>query len=526
MSINDKENFLLRNSKGEYINLYLSDKNKIIYDFYDDKGKFTKSSLLADVEVLDYSVDIDSSDRMHLVCLSKEGSLLYFINHTDNWSKNRLTSLDTKSNIFKYLTLKITTEKVHIFYSSSNLINPSVWTIHHISGDRKGWEKNVIISIAPGRSMMPFYVDYDKIGNIHLIYKNVVNGTQHVFYTFFSSFLQKWSKAPKCLTTSESDNLHPYLFTDSRDNLHVVWCTLINSNLQLVYKQFFSQGGYNTKWKSYNLPIKQSNITLPLIFEENGLLKITYKQNDMLKVLYSQDYGHTWKTDDKSIDLLANDITLINYASNFLMEKRKINNIYGKINNSIILYFTEGYVYKQKETINVTNPNQNISEPEVVELDIEKEEQSNDSNINALENSHFSLLDKANALENEEVKRFAKNTALDLDNYLSKTLDIKEIKEKIENMIYENTVSLDEKITTKEKSFTEVSKQLENIESITSKYKIENEDLLQLISSIEEKFKQNKSKIIDIEKQIHELKTIIENPPKEGFMDKVYKIFK
>lgn len=556
MSLYAKQNFLVKNSKGQFFNFYINSNSGISCDLFDENRFFKSSTQIIDVDILDFSVDIDKNDRIHLLSLTKDGKLIYYIYSNKNLSENFLTNLDIKSNTYRYITLKVTKEDIHIFYSFCNMINPNVWTIQHIIGNKKKWERKNIISITPGKFMSPFYVDFDKLGNIHLVYKNNVNGTQHIFYTSFNPFLKNWIRNPQMISNSDFDNLHPYMFVDNRNTIHVVWSSLNNSNLQLVYKQCPALNNQKNKWKNFNLPDIHGNCTHPVIFEDVGLLRILYRQNNLLKGLYSKDWGFSWSLDRTIENMNLENSKFIKFATNYPAgtNKLKINHIYGKINDTINLYCIGTYKKKVIDNIkyfsasnqytsdnNITNSIESVkfnhnntkSTDESKKDNIERNKSSDiipkkikHKETTNMSINEFSLSENLNSFEDENIKEFIRNTKLKLDIISTNTKHIHKLKNDIEKLIFDNAKLLERKTMLNKKDYQKVINQLENLNVLIKKYKEEYTEILQILSTTSKKYDDNLNEINKIESQISEIKNIIENSQKYSVFEKILKIFK
>ncbi|WP_155848356.1 hypothetical protein [Caldisalinibacter kiritimatiensis] len=493
-----------------------------------------ETTTLIENNIMDFSIDIDKNDRFHLLCITKKGDLQYYIYVNGKWLKNTLTKLNVKSNHYKYLTVKFVKNSIHIFYSYSNLINSQIWTIVHIVGYKDKWEKKNIISITPGKFMSPFFIDYDKFDNIHLIYSNMYKGIQHIYYTSFSSFLKRWMPAPKKISDLSADNIHPYMFIDRRNTVHVVWSILDHEKIKLQYKQLPSSKNYKNNWKNIKLPSISSKCTFPLVFESNNNLKIQYKANNQLNSLISDNYGATWHIDESINNISIDDITFIEYGSNYNVEKlnSKINHIYGDFKENIILYGTNLLMKSVKSSNhslnNLSSMNNKTRLDSTNRTDILPNKHTishtNTIKIN-LDNSNRQP-SSSNDFKEQGIKSFVSKNNLNIDSMLSKAKRESETKNNIEENIYKNVKELDEKIVLKKNDFNKIIKQLENLELLIEKYKEESKEFTETLEAIKEKNNLNDSQISEIQSQISEIKDIISNSNKSNILERILNIFK
>ncbi|SHH29807.1 hypothetical protein SAMN02745135_00346 [Caloranaerobacter azorensis DSM 13643] len=521
MSLHSKESFIVRTSTGIYYNIFYKN-NAIFSNTYDKNRKILESKELINLDIIDYSVDIDNNDKIHIICITKTGNIIYYIYFKNKLSKKHLTTLDVKSNRYDYFYLKVIKDEIHIFYAFSNIINSTVWTIQHIIGNKQSWEKKNVISITPGKYMSPYYIDFDKLGNIHLIYKNVESRTQQIYYTHYSSFLKSWSKYPIRVSDISVDNLHPYIFVDNRNIIHLVWSKLDNSNLRFVYKQRPVITNQKGKWKSVELPLSRSTYTHPVIYEDFGLLRILYKQNDSIKGLFSKDFGSSWVNDTSLNNFGNQDWKYYRYTSNNHNEKSKIkiNHIYAKITDTIELYC------KYLNTITLDTKNSTNNDIKISRLNLDTIEQKNKI-INKPEKSiAIDTADKSCSVEDNNIEEFVNNTNQQIKDIFSKTYNIDLIKKEIETLLLNNTKNLENKIKSNKNDLDSILTRLDNLNDLVTEYKKENQDISQIIKSINEKYEENLLYIENLESEINDLKNIIKNTPKKNLINKLKEFFK
>ena len=395
-----KKTTFIKNSKSESYSFCLTNKNTIMCNSFNDKGEYIKSLDIGDQNILDYDADIDHENIIHLLCLTKEGNLTYYIYHDERWANHVLTKLDVKSNKYKHLILKIVKNKIHIFYSVSNLLNYNLYTIKHVVSDKRKWDKNNIISTTLGKNPHAFYVAFDKTGGIHLVYQDIDKGKQHIYYTSYNTFLKKWSKCPEKISDGNSDNYSPFLFIDNNNSIHVTWSTSVNNSTELMYKQMSVLSNSKHVWKQYKLP-KCCNCSYPIIMQDNGVLKLLHNQNNILKCHYSNNHGYTWNTDESNANIDFESLEIIKFASNYTYDKlrMKVNYIYGKTKNKIELYYCSSY----SNSLNVNS----YEEDSTLYYDFNN---SNDTNICSLKDEENQRILNSNLNQINKTKKEKYNT--------------------------------------------------------------------------------------------------------------------
>ncbi|SHH61188.1 hypothetical protein [Sporanaerobacter acetigenes] len=344
MNVKIMKSSILRTLNGEYYNFYLNQNNKLMMDKFNSLNSLMSTSLVANEYILDFSAFIDEKDKVHLIYLLKDGNLIYSIYFNDKWSESLVGKFNLKSNIYNNLSIYIIENVIYIFYAYANLINKKIWTMEVIIGNKTNWTKKRITTILSENSFNSFRVDYDKIGNIHFVYTSREGEINQVYYTFYNTYMRNWNQIPFQISDSNTSNLFPYLFVDSKDNIHILWYTLKNKDYELQYKKLSPNGKDKYKWRSINLPSIKNCTFTPIMFESKDTLKIVYLKNKTINSLYSLDNGESWNINDK-INLHSENFHFSNYISNFGKDYflGKSNNFYCKINNEILFYFKDNH---------------------------------------------------------------------------------------------------------------------------------------------------------------------------------------
>jgi hypothetical protein len=439
MIIKFKECEIIKNSLNQSFSFYIDDKQNLVFDEFNEDNICINSSIIVQ-NILDFSVTIDKNNKIHLIYLLKYGELVYCIYLDNRWNKNPVARLDTKSNIYKHLNLYLHEKNINIFYSFTNLINMNVWSIEQITQNANTWERTTIANIFSEKTFTPFYIDSDRFGNIHLVYKAKDYDSYHIYYTFYNIFTKTWLPVPEKISSSTLNNTLPYLFIDSKSNVHILWYSLKNNDNTLMHKRLSFIGQEKYKWKEITLPKFIISNYLSVMIEDNNVLKIIYIENNEICYLFSTNHGESWNVGDKH-QLDSYPIYLIKYLYNNFSSgfKSKINYCYGNIDNNIYLYFNDSYIKNKKTQLEALNDRDSCEDK-----DPGKADQTNTENIELIELKE-SLLEIKNQLTN-----------------ISATMekDIELLKEKVSNIS-----------TNMEKDFELLKQRVTNIEEERNKRK-------------------------------------------------------
>jgi len=509
-----KENTLIKDSNGNSYYFYL-ENNTVKFERYSNYQALVGINTLTEDNILSYSSDIDKNDRIHVLCLTNEGKLIYYMYVNESWSNNVIAKLDIKSNNYNNLLFKINNENLHIMYAYSNLINSSVWTIQHIMGVKNKWDKKNVISVTTGKSAPYFNIDFDRFENVHMVYKAKSNGEDHIYYTSFNFPLKKWNKYPKQISEPCTNNISPYLFVDSKDNVHLSWCTSSNDDSYLSYKHLSSYGNNKFKWKPETLPVYSSNISTPIIHEEKGMINILYNNNNLISVIYSTDSGFTWNANTTQSYKRRGSLKTIKYSSNYQAENSmfRVNDLFINVENSFIQL-----PYK------LLNDSQN-NEMENHNIIYESKKQVQELNTSCDRETNF-ILNNLDEFEDEVIKDFVTKTKSSIELIFNQEKKIREIKAKIEKMILNNSINMDKKISHYNDYYKEVIHLLESLEDILKQCKKENDDILNIIDSIKEISLNKENSILLISSKLDEVKEIIRLESNKSIFKKILNIFR
>ncbi|KNF09895.1 hypothetical protein CLPU_1c00600 [Gottschalkia purinilytica] len=522
-----KQSFILKASCGTSYNFYFNNNNGIDCDVFSVNNYIIDTNTIVDKDVLDFSVEIDSKDNIHLVCISTNGCLIYYIYSQGTWLNKRITYLDLKSNIYKYLTLVVNKESIYILCAYSNLISAGVWTIQYISLKPK-LEKRNIISITSGRNFSPFYISIDTFDNVHLVYTCMSNKINNIYYTVFNPSVKKWPKYPQKISNCEYNNLEPYLFIDSRENIHIVWNQIQSNKIKIIYKILNYNSTKKNRWKEIGLPFMSENSIHPIVFEDKSSLKLLYNKEGSINQLISNNNGYSWEDNGIVENISPSNLHLVKFSTNDVKDHSKYNisYTYANIEKSIKLLFSDIYIDKNKElekkASNNIHTNTNVETKcnfisDLPHMIIEKDSEIN-SEVNTLENKHVSSNLSESIFSNEIQAKVSNNTYENTNitvennlhnNIISKDSDTKnEVKISEDNLVDNNLPKEMTNIPDIDKSFI-ISKEpkQESINTI-------NKDTFENISIDKNNPHKNLTDNLDIENQSSSDKVKSENSDK------------
>ncbi|QUH20605.1 hypothetical protein [Alkaliphilus sp. B6464] len=361
MQLTADQQYLVRTNKNLTYHFFLSNDKSLHYSIYANNNTLLENNLLVS-SIVDFSVTIDRREKIHLICVTKEGDLLYYINQNDKWNYKTISKFDIKSNIYRYLMLYVNGNYTHIIYTKTNLLTPMLSYVEHIYWNETGIDRLVVGNYIHGKYPSPLQVSIDSLKNLHLVYKVYYKNNHQLYYNRFNLSTKKWSIS-ELITNSQEDHSHPYIFIDKNDNLHLVWCTIQQNNFILKYKKKTNVIDSRSKWSNTQiLSNKNSNNHSPILIQESDILKIYCKQNNQIIEIISKDFGHSWGSVGNNL-YKVEDSRIIRYSNSpEIDENFFIKHLYGNITDTIeivgidLFNSTENETYIEPEVLKPQDP--------------------------------------------------------------------------------------------------------------------------------------------------------------------------
>lgn len=272
---------IIRNSQNIFYKFWLDSSNNLIVENYDEFNVKNNIRFTYRQSVLDYSVDIDETDRIHIAFITNDGILKYSILDSPTVEKT-ISSVSSKDYKINYLTIKNISSDVHIFYMIQSKYNIDKWTIHHSFLHNNIWNSNKLGETLSTNSPLPYSIDSYK-NNIYIFYlTNTPN--QYCIQKFNISF-SIWSTIDKSISLLNCQNAE--LFINNLGIGVICYNSLIgrNTNTLLKFKDFNA----NSSIWSDGLLVKSNTFdsSLPSILCKNDALFLFWRENDTLFLVKS-----------------------------------------------------------------------------------------------------------------------------------------------------------------------------------------------------------------------------------------------
>lgn len=186
--------------------------------------------------VIDFSVDIDVYNHIHIIYLTNQGILMHSI--FSSASRDEIiTRIDINTHFVRYIKLKIVLDKINIFYMTCSSKNVHTWSLNHIYFKNCLWNSIIISNINVAYRLFSYIVDIFK-ENLYIFFSS--NSDYYFKIQYFNNSTNKW-------TTIDS-------------NIYVPCAENANFFIAPSGTGFINYSGNNSssiiKYKNFNLPYK------------------------------------------------------------------------------------------------------------------------------------------------------------------------------------------------------------------------------------------------------------------------------
>lgn len=348
----NQQNYIVKTSKDHLYIFYINNENLMLKKI--DTNEKTEPILFKE-KVVNYALDIDNNDVIHIVYLSKANCVNYSIYPGNNYCI-KIDSL-TKDLPIKYLNIRALEDGIHIFYRTSNLYRNKGFICHNYINNDICENKTLLETNSP-HYICPYFIDtYDK--DLYMLY--CTNYKKHKYILKkFNLQSNSWYDFQDNITIENINNLN--FFITPHNTGIIAYDKLTNNTIQtlLQYKNFNSK---NSSWsKNIYVSDANANILNLIVFYKDKNLHIMWNENDNILYKTSEDFIN-WKkkyiSNEKNVEII-----LYNYVNNDLRNRTsKINNIYfsSKFSSSNMLLTNSSNTNTDTNSLIMMNTKNNIN---------------------------------------------------------------------------------------------------------------------------------------------------------------------
>ena len=319
-------------------------KGGIFYRRFRQSGKWEDPIPLISNVKEDFSVKLDESDHLHLICCSEKGEILYLFYNGTNWTRQVLSTFEPIRYTIRYPVVIPVNHKIHVLFAMGTTFNTGYWSLYHYYWDESSWHSKEITKLTAGYRLSPFYVDLSE-KHIHLVYRGLSINQYQIFHCRYHMEHGIWS-TPENVTQSITDCNMPCLLIRD-DILHLTWTTLSKTDLVVKYKNRPVYSLARTEWSAeLQLNDLGSNAAFPRLIWAEGRLWCVWFQADHLVGCNSTDAGKVWSPPVVLPEYDKSQYQYIYYSTNLPREKQtfQLQWVLGSIDESILLPIVSSYM--------------------------------------------------------------------------------------------------------------------------------------------------------------------------------------
>ncbi|AWI06943.1 hypothetical protein [Clostridium drakei] len=290
MIYNNKCSFVVRNSKNIFYKFTLNNQKNLFLQSYDYRGLISSSIFKENIN--NFSIDIDSMDKIHILYTSINGTMRYTVYPSSFHKDINLLNINEKYNI-SFLKLKIVNFKPHVFYILEDKLQSSYKSIHHIFLHNNSLHNIKIEDIPSSKYIYPYIVD--AINNTMYLFCTK-NGSKFIIKKFNVN-LANWTTYDDTLSISSTNNAS--FLINNKNILLICYNSSFNKNIQtfIKYKELNS---YNCQWSDpIILSDKTSNSTHATIINKSGNTYVVWEENG--QIVYKKSFYGTNDWSSKKI---------------------------------------------------------------------------------------------------------------------------------------------------------------------------------------------------------------------------------
>lgn len=273
---------------------FIYKQSSILYRTLNPDGRWSDETRLLENASGDYSIDIDSSGNLNLLCLNKAGELLHIVYNGTHWYSKVLAAFKGGKYRPKHLKILCWGKYMHVFFALCAEKNPRLYSIQHNFWDGSKWKNFKVIRVMGEGSIYPFYAGHDQTGTVHLVCRAPRPGLHQLFYCRFSVEYTLWSN-PEGVTAITGVDSHYYALTDNRDALHLVWNEPLNNAIRIKYLQRTGISRPRGLWRNvFLISDHGADNRQPLLYVVGTTQWVVWVYKGTLFGCFSYDGGKNW----------------------------------------------------------------------------------------------------------------------------------------------------------------------------------------------------------------------------------------
>jgi len=334
----DIRNHIVKSSRGENYKFYIEDKT-LILEKYSGKRKVEKNILVEDV--LDYSLDMDENDKIHIVYVNNKRELSY-TNYPDDIHGINISKANDNC-IIDSIKVKVIQSRLNIFYRVNDMSKNTSYICHNYIYDLR-WLDEITLP----KYMVPYLIDNNK-DDIYILYCKSIYTNEYRIKKF-NIAKGMWEELEEKFILKDCMNLNFFI---TPQNIGIICFNKIinnNSHILVKYKDFNVE---NSNWSSdIEISKVNTNSFKPISFYNKDFIYIMWRQGRDIRYRKSLNM-YKWSK-EYTVNLSEENI------EKCLFINKDLNDDTSKIIEIYLAYGINSYPYINTKAIEFYN-NENIN---------------------------------------------------------------------------------------------------------------------------------------------------------------------
>lgn len=324
--IDDRKICILRNSCNVFNKFSINNSNRLIHEEIKDGEVVSQNEIAEDIK--DYSVDIDSEDKIHIIYTSDNINLKYLVLPQNN---NIVNIASAKRNLsLRCISIKTSYANPYIFFTLTD-VQHNNHIICQSSFIKGCWQSKEIFKAMGPRYIQPYLLEIHNKEIYMLLCLSHSEGKLALYR--MNNLSCEWSDVGRDIELKNRNNVT--FFISPKNIVIISYNKLINRNIQTIIIYRSLEMKIYEVWRKIILSDKDSNTLKPSIFFNKEEYYITWVQGDEVVLKRSKDLIY-WE-DVFTFDKSSSDYIKCCYKSNnFQDSDLKMNSTY--LSNTINSY--------------------------------------------------------------------------------------------------------------------------------------------------------------------------------------------
>lgn len=295
--------YIVKNQDDSYFKFNIDENNNLIA-----KNSSNNLTQIICNNILDFSVDMDTKNRIYLLYISLSGELKICI-FPNTKNDSILTHIDMAENKIKYLNLVLLGEDIHIFYVMCNNDSP-LYTIYHTYYHNHKWNLNKAAVIETDKYICPYTVV--KQGKSIYLFHSFSNNKYCI--KNFNYINKMWNIIESNIILE--DALSTSLLINNKNIEIVCYNRLMNKSLCVFIKYKDLNNPLSVWSKEIMLSSQNINAIHPSIINKNNNTYILWEEGN--KIVYRKSVSNidTWQEKEVLTNNNSCDIGTLYFTNN------------------------------------------------------------------------------------------------------------------------------------------------------------------------------------------------------------------